>query len=357
MKPDGTDSFSTAASGRLVSPGGNSDTGSGMRSGSEVEAYLSPGCTTWSYLFVHHSKVQGMEGLLARDRMTYFVHKTMRYYRKPGRRNVQHKEVPTVSGLVFLQGHPRNLQAYLSDNFPYIHLCRNCSTGRVAEIPDTQMRLFMRVNAVSPERIRFLLHPFHYYARNRILLRITTGELAGLEGYIIRIDRDRRLVMDVGGLSVAISGVHAEHFEEVAQPCVSVAGDNLFGQRNLHERQALIDRYFHPVKTDAEVMAQAADIDYLRRYAHDEVSQGRMPLSEAWSLYFFVIEEVAYYYAPLIEQHRERLAPILRSGRQVLQEMESILSSAHGDDDTTLRHQAEYQELMTKYGYLLVGEE
>lgn len=79
------------------------------------------------------------------------------------------------------------------------------------------MQPFMRVAEISPERIRFLLHPYHYYARNRILLRISTGEMAGLEGYIIRIDRDRRLVMDVGGLSVAISGIHAEHFEEVEQ--------------------------------------------------------------------------------------------------------------------------------------------
>lgn len=42
-----------------------------------------------------------------------------------------------------------------------------------------------------------------------------TGDYAGLEGYVIRIARDRRLVMDVGGMAVAISNVHAERFEEV----------------------------------------------------------------------------------------------------------------------------------------------
>ncbi len=355
MKPDGTDSFSTA-SGKLFFQRGNDDTGSGDTPGSEVGTCQSPATSTWSYLFVHHSKVKGMESLLTRDRMAYFVHKTLHYYRKSGGRSVQRKEVPTVSGLVFLQGRPRDIQAYLADNFPSVHLCKNCSTGRVAEIPDTQMRLFMRLTAASPERIRFLLHPFHYYARNRILLRITTGELAGLEGYIIRIDRDRRLVMSVGGLSVAISGVHAEHFEEVVQADAPVAGGNLFARRNLHERQALVDRYFHPVKTAAEVASQASDIDYLRRYVREELSQGRMTISEAWSLYFFVIEEIAYYYASLIEQHRERLAPIQRVGAQVLQEMESITTSPHADEDLRLRHQAEYQELMTQYGYLFMGD-
>lgn len=104
------------------------------------------------------------------------------------------------------------------------------------------MQPFMRVTETSPERIRFLLHPYHYYARNRILLRITTGEMAGLEGYIIRIDRDRRLVMGIGGMSVAISGVHAEHFEEVEQSKTSITHENIFYQRNLQERQVLIPR-------------------------------------------------------------------------------------------------------------------
>lgn len=73
----------------------------------------------------------------------------------------------------------------------------------------------MRVSETEPDRLRFLLRPFVYYAQNRTLLRIVSGDYAGLEGYVIRIARDRRLVMDVGGMAVAISNVHAERFEEV----------------------------------------------------------------------------------------------------------------------------------------------
>ena len=214
MKPDGTSSFSTADE-KLVSPKGNHVTEPDVKTGSEVKKCRQSDGTTWSYLFVHHNKVQGMEAQLIKDGRTYFVHKTIRYFKKLGKQKVQHQEVPTVSGLVFFQGFPEEIQTYLDEKFPRTYLCKNCSTGRVAEIKDSQMQPFMRVVETSPERIRFLLHPYHYYARNRILLRITTGEMAGLEGYIIRIDRDRRLVMDIGGMSVAISGVHAEHFEEV----------------------------------------------------------------------------------------------------------------------------------------------
>ena len=266
MKPDGTSSFSTADK-KLVSPKGNHVTGPDSKTGPAIKKCRQSDGTTWSYIFVHNSKVRKLEVLLENDGRTYFVHKTVRYFRKLGKQKVQHHEVPTVSGLVFFQGYPEEIQAYLDQKFTHARLCKNCSTGKVAEIPDTQMQPFMRVAEISPERIRFLLHPYHYYARNRILLRISTGEMAGLEGYIIRIDRDRRLVMDVGGLSVAISGIHAEHFEEVEQDKSHLANEEIFYKRNLQERQVLIDRYFHPVKDDKEVALQAENIDYLRKYA------------------------------------------------------------------------------------------
>lgn len=215
MQPDGTNSLSTADE-NPVSPKGIHVTEPDTPTGSEIKKYPKVSAPTWSYLFLHNSKVKSVERQLQTDNMPYFVHKTIHYYKQKDKHGVQHRETPTVSGLIFLQGDPKALQTYLTEHFISIHLCKNCSTGKVAQIPDAQMRPIMRINATEPERIRFLLKPFHYYARNRILLRITTGELAGLEGYIIRIDRDRRLVMDVGGMSVAISGVHAQHFEEVA---------------------------------------------------------------------------------------------------------------------------------------------
>ena len=268
MKPDGTSSFSTADE-KLVSPKGSHVTEPDAKTGPAIKKCRQSDGTTWSYIFVHNSKVRKLEVLLENDGRTYFVHKTVRYFRKLGKQKVQHQEVPTVSGLVFFQGYPEEIQAYLDQKFTHARLCKNCSTGKVAEIPDTQMQPFMHVAEISPERIRFLLHPYHYYARNRILLRISTGEMAGLEGYIIRIDRDRRLVMDVGGLSVAISGIHAEHFEEVEQDKSHLANEEIFYKRNLQERQVLIDRYFHPVKDDKEVALQAENIDYLRKYALD----------------------------------------------------------------------------------------
>ena len=210
----------------------------------------------------------------------------------------------------------------------------------------------MCINSADPSRIRFLLHPFHYYARNRILLRITTGELAGLEGYVIRIDRDRRLVMDVGGMSVAISGVHAERFEEVAPAQEPVSQHSPLYQRNLHERQVLIDRYFHPVKTTEDIQAQAENITFLHQHVLTELAQNRMRISEAWSTLTFIIQEIVYYYASAREQQPDRLAPIFLQGRQVLQQLDTLLSTSPLDADTHMRYEIESQELTLKYDYL-----
>lgn len=222
-------------------------------------------CTSWSYLFVHNPKVKSIEEQLKKDGVTHFVHKTIKYVpRHRNRGGMREVETPSVSGLIFLQGDPEILQDYLDQNIKPYKLCKNCSTGKVATIPCNQMEPFMRVAETEPERLRFLLRPFVYYSKNRTLLRIVTGEYAGLEGYVIRIARDRKLVMDVGGMAVALSGVHAERFEEVNKNEADKKEREMFYKRNLHERNAFIDRYFHQVKTAQEVSAQVENIEILR---------------------------------------------------------------------------------------------
>jgi hypothetical protein len=44
-----------------------------------------------------------------------------------------------------------------------------------------------------------------------------------MEGYIVRINRNRHLVMNVGGYAIAINGVHNEMFEVVEREDLSHA--------------------------------------------------------------------------------------------------------------------------------------
>ena len=86
-------------------------------------------------------------------------------------------------------------------------------TGEPASIRNSVMKPFMKVVESEPERITFLRDPFVKFAKDHVKLRVLSGILAGQEGYVVRILRDRKLVMDFGGNAVAISDVHNEYFE------------------------------------------------------------------------------------------------------------------------------------------------
>lgn len=124
---------------------------------------------------------------------------------------------PTISGLIFIQGKTKVIRKYLWERFPQYHLVNDCSTRKAAVIPDSVMQPFMRIANTDPSRIRFLVNPLTHYAEGNTLVEIMTGPLAGLQGYIIRIDRDRKLVIGVGDMTVAIGGVHKENFEKVEE--------------------------------------------------------------------------------------------------------------------------------------------
>lgn len=171
--------------------------------------------TPWSYLFVHNRKVDSFTKHLDKDHITYFIHKNVIFQRRKESRGIQTIEKPSVSGLIFLRGSSDELQEYLNAEFPSYHLVNDCSTHHPAVISHSRMVPFMRLMKASPERIRFLLHPLKYYAGGNTKIRITSGFLSGVEGYIVRIDRDRHLIMDVGGMTVAVSGIHCERFEVV----------------------------------------------------------------------------------------------------------------------------------------------
>ena len=324
-------------------------TGSAIKKCSQVK----DNCTSWSYLFVHNQKVKSIEEQLKKDGVTHFVHKTIKYVpRHRNRGGMREVETPSVSGLIFLQGNPEILQDYLDKNIKPYKLCKNCSTGKVATIPCNQMEPFMRVAETEPERLRFLLRPFVYYSKNRTKLRIVTGKYAGLEGYVIRIARDRKLVMDVGGMAVALSGVHAERFEEVNKNEADKERE-LFYKRNLHERNAFIDRYFHQVKTAQEVSAQVENIEILRLQTLADVRDKKLDLKDAYDTFYFMIEEIGYYYAPFIDYFKDELRPIFEAGRTVKEEIEKVIK-IFKDSDKELhnRCETEFEALQNNYGYL-----
>lgn len=281
-----TDALSNANEGKI-----NTESDA-MESVSEVEGLSkNKNASFWCYLFIHHAKVNIINDKL-RERFNTFIHKSVVY--KRGEKRVVKNEQPTISGLVFVQGESREIQNYLSDNFFGLYLVNDCSTGRTAVIPDCIMQSFMQVAQIEPNRIRFMSHPFDYYAKGHTLVRITSGVLAGLEGYQIRISRDKCLVTSMGGMTIAIGGIHKESFENVeeyvryrreGQQRKECSADGLFS-----DNQAEIDKcFFHP-HNQLDLMAIAGSLNRWIMKARSFVRERRF--NDAIEIVFFILEEM-----------------------------------------------------------------
>ena len=168
---------------------------------------------------------------------------------------------PTISGLIFIQGKTKVIKKYLWQRFPQYHLVNDCSTRKAAVIPDSVMQPFMRIAGADPSRIRFLVNPLTHYAEGNTLVEIMTGPLAGLQGYIIRIDRDRKLVIGIGDMTVAIGGVHKENFEKVEEVARAVNIRQRARRQAEQEKRRLRERTEANVNVNADVAPQPPDSD------------------------------------------------------------------------------------------------
>lgn len=163
---------------------------------------------------------------ILKEQFRTFIHRTIIY--KRGKSHVESKEVPTITGLIFVQGDSQKIQAFLNNRFIGLHLVKDCSTKTVAVIPDRVMQSFIQVSQLDSHHIRFMPHSFDYYAEGHTLVKITSGVLAGMEGYQVRISRDKCFVTTLGGMTVAIGGVSKENFEDV---------DEYIRQRRAQQRE------------------------------------------------------------------------------------------------------------------------
>ena len=159
--------------------------------------------------------------------------------------------------------------------------------------------------------------------------------------------------MDVGGMAVALSGVHAERFEEVNKNEADKKERELFYKRNLHERNAFIDRYFHQVKTAQEVSAQVKNIEMLRLQTLADVRDKKLDMKDAYDTFYFMIEEIGYYYAPFIDYFKDELRPIFEAGRTVKEEIEKAIKIfKNSNKELHIRCETEFEALQNNYGYL-----
>ena len=310
--------------------------------------------TSWCYMFIHNKEAAKFSEYAASEAgFKTFVHRTLNYKKPTEKYGDVEGGRPTISGLLFIQGNDEKIKNYLRTYFPQYHVVNDCSTRRTAVIPDLVMQAFMKVSSADPTKIRFMLNPLNHYAKGNTLVRVMTGPMAGLEGYIIRIDRDRRLVMGVGDMTVAIGGVHKEQFEAVEdvarQLNNSIDPDQ---KRELSELQANIDKSLFAPASFNDVLVVATNLELWQDRAAEYFS--RRAYQRAAEILPFLLEEIGYYFSGLYGKKELDIQPVLNIGKRISQKINTILMDGLVPEDVRADLQSSYDEQMVRHGYLFM---
>lgn len=283
---------------------------------------------------------------------------------------------PTISGLIFIQGKTKVIRKYLWERFPQYHLVNDCSTRKAAVIPDSVMQPFMRIANTDPSRIRFLVNPLTHYAEGNTLVEIMTGPLAGLQGYIIRIDRDRKLVIGVGDMTVAIGGVHKESFEKVEEVARAVnirqRARRQAEQRRLLERieanvnadvapqppdprlltpiQQKVDTAFFTPETFNDILVITTNIELWTERARRLIQAGN--LADASEILTFLLEEIGYWFTNIYKKKSVDLTPVKKAGNNAYKTALTILDNKHLPERTRQDLETNLDSQMLRHGYL-----
>lgn len=313
---------------------------------------------------------------------------------------------PTISGLIFIQGKTKVIRRYLWERFPQYHLVNDCSTRKAAVIPDSVMQPFMRIANTDPSRIRFLVNPLTHYAEGNTLVEIMTGPLAGLQGYIIRIDRDRKLVIGVGDMTVAIGGVHKENFEKVEEVARAVnirqRARRQAEQRRLRERieanvnvnadvalqppdsdrnsceelrsasgkkprtampdpdprlltpiQQKVDTAFFTPETFNDILVITTNIELWTERARRLIQAGN--LADASEILTFLLEEIGYWFTNIYKKKSIDLTSVKKAGNKAYKTALTILDNKHIPERTRQDLETNLDSQMLRHGYLFIA--
>ena len=122
----------------------------------------------------------------------------------------QRIEEVAIHNLVFVKSTTEILDEFIRKSKHPITYLKNLSTGTTAIISEKEMQNFILITKSKIEGLRFLDENIDRFCTGDKKVRVTGGMFDGLEGYVIRIRRDRKLVIRIEGITaVAVAGIHA----------------------------------------------------------------------------------------------------------------------------------------------------
>lgn len=135
-----------------------------------------------------------------------YVPTRMKDVRRPSDGKLVRKRVSAISNLLFIYGFRseiQDLKEQMEATIPMRYMMDK-STGYPMVVPDRDMADFIRVTADDSKDVIWLDNPEAAYAGGQ-RVEIVYGPFSGIRGYVLRVNRDRKVVVTINGLaSVAL---------------------------------------------------------------------------------------------------------------------------------------------------------
>lgn len=130
---------------------------------------------------------------------------------------VEEKFVPAIHNLIFVHTTRRKMDAWkrIHEDGTPLRYIMDSATRHPVVVRDKEMHDFIRVTTEAADSILYLDHP-ETALRAGQQVEIIVGPFSGVRGHIVRIRRDRRVVVAVSGLmAAAMAHMPPSHFKIV----------------------------------------------------------------------------------------------------------------------------------------------
>ena len=160
--------------------------------------------------------------------------------------------------------------------------------------------------------------------------------------------------MKVGDMTMAIGGVHKEHFENVELLGKELKAKEKVSKRDterrLTEMQGSIDKTIFKPASFSDVLAVAANLGIWQQRATGYAGIGQ--LDKAIEMLPFILEEIGYYFTNLYLEGKLDLEPIISVGKSVSEQIRNLIVDARMTDEQCQNLETKYEEQIIRHGYM-----
>lgn len=163
--------------------------------------------------FVVYKSGQKFRETLEQRNIQYFIPTTHKEMLSKDGKEMVGVETPLISNIVFVRTDQdiRNIVEGVDGlRAPF----KDYATGLPAVVADEEMERFMTFVKACRDNVQILRDPYSKFApMQKVCVR--EGEFKGAVGHVVRILRDRKLVVSLGTMAVAVSGIHHSLLEPI----------------------------------------------------------------------------------------------------------------------------------------------